>query len=104
MVETRARQFALGGGSTDIRSEGLAALLEEMASDIRLIMLQARAALLHAEDFARCELHRAVQAEILVLPEGRRQVARAVYCVRAAEGASAVLSTALASERAGCKE
>ena len=41
VVETRARHFALGGGSTGICWGGLAALLGGMTPDVRLVMLRA---------------------------------------------------------------
>ena len=57
--------FALGGGSTGICREGLAALLGGSTSDVRFVMLRARAALLHAENIDRCEVHRAVHKAML---------------------------------------
>ena len=84
--------------------EDLAALVGEVTSDARLVMLQARAALLYAGDVARCEARLAIQREILALPEGRRRVARTMSCVLAAEKACAALCIALPSERAGRKE
>ena len=81
MVETRARQFALGGGSTDTCRGGLAALLWEMTSDLRHVTLKARVALLHAGDVACCEVIRVIQRGILALPEGRWGVARTMPCM-----------------------
>jgi hypothetical protein len=103
-VETRARHFALGGGSTGICREGLAALLGGLTSDVRFVMLRARAALLHAENIDRCEVHRAVHKAMLALPEGQRRTACRLSCVQAAGEACQALGVALPTALTGRKE
>ena len=104
VVETRARHFALGGGSTGTYREDLAALLGGHDLGRSLRRGPGMGALLRAEDVGRSDVHRAVQMEILALPEGQRRVARRLSCVCVAEEACHAIGIALPTARTMRKE
>ena len=82
VVETQARHFPLGGGSTGTCREGLAALLGDMTSEVRFVILRARVALLHTEDIERCDVHRTVHRAALALPESQQRTASRLPCAQ----------------------